>query len=72
MKPFAESIKKSIKSFDEFVTSEEKAILVIDFHENQWIAQEENWNGRTTNTYGKLWNQLLEKISKQYPHLIED
>jgi hypothetical protein len=66
MKMFNESIKKTLLNFDEVVTNKELAIQFYDFHETQFIQQEELWTSTQTKRNIALFNKLVEKIQNKF------
>lgn len=71
MKEFEKSIKKTIANIEIIVETEKDAIRVLEFHEDQFISQEEEMTFSKSNRCSKLWNVLLDLIGKKYPQLVE-
>jgi hypothetical protein len=66
---FRESITKTLNNFDKHIKTKEDAERVVEFHENQWISQEECWNNKETTKNISLWNRLMSMISNKFPEL---
>jgi hypothetical protein len=66
MKLFNESIKKTLLNFDEVVTSEKEALQFYEFHQDQFIQQEETWTFAQTKRNIALFNKLVEKIQNRF------